>query len=82
MFLALSARLNFLLNLIASLGKLRELWIIPIFFVFVTGVSMAVAYVLGWIFRLKRSQRYVFHIYYSSHVLNCFRILSPICWVE
>ncbi|KAK7034558.1 hypothetical protein VNI00_012405 [Paramarasmius palmivorus] len=37
--------------------KLRELWIIPIFFVVVTVVSMAVSYILGTIFRLKKSQR-------------------------
>ncbi|KAJ7454674.1 membrane transport protein-domain-containing protein [Mycena latifolia] len=37
--------------------KLRELWIIPIFFVLVTTVSMTVAFLLGWIFRVKRSQR-------------------------
>ncbi|KAI0090355.1 membrane transport protein-domain-containing protein [Irpex rosettiformis] len=40
-----------------SPAKLRELWIIPIFFVITTAVSMTVAFVLGWIFRLKRSQR-------------------------
>ncbi|KAK0203358.1 auxin efflux carrier [Desarmillaria ectypa] len=37
--------------------KLRELWIIPLFFVIVTLASMSVAFVLGWIFRLKKSQR-------------------------
>ena len=37
--------------------KLKELWVIPIFFVIVTVLSMAVAFVLGWTFRLKRSQR-------------------------
>ncbi|KAK7463023.1 hypothetical protein VKT23_007605 [Stygiomarasmius scandens] len=40
-----------------SPAKLAELWIIPIFFVIVTLVSMSVAFLLGWIFRLKRSQR-------------------------
>jgi len=40
-----------------SPAKLRELWIIPIFFVVTTGVSMTVAYVLGWMLRLKKSQR-------------------------
>ncbi|KAL0959758.1 hypothetical protein HGRIS_011448 [Hohenbuehelia grisea] len=40
-----------------SPAKLRELWIIPIFFVVTTVVSMAIAFVLGTIFRLKRSQR-------------------------
>ncbi|KLO05663.1 hypothetical protein SCHPADRAFT_910888 [Schizopora paradoxa] len=40
-----------------SPAKLRELWIIPIFFVITTGISMGIAYTLGWIFRLKRSQR-------------------------
>lgn len=38
-------------------AKLRELWIIPCFFFITTGVSMTVAYVLGTMFRLKRSQR-------------------------
>ncbi|KAJ6570094.1 auxin efflux carrier [Mycena vulgaris] len=37
--------------------KLKELWIIPIFFVLVTTVSMSVSFLLGWIFRVKRSQR-------------------------
>ncbi|TDL22730.1 hypothetical protein BD410DRAFT_788025, partial [Rickenella mellea] len=40
-----------------SPAKLRELWIIPIVFVVVTAVSMAVSFSLGWLFRLKRSQR-------------------------
>ncbi|KAI0918349.1 hypothetical protein AcV5_002356 [Taiwanofungus camphoratus] len=40
-----------------SPAKLRELWIIPIFFVITTGVSMLVAYLLGWMLRLKKSQR-------------------------
>ncbi|KAH9923023.1 auxin efflux carrier [Amylocystis lapponica] len=40
-----------------SPSKLRELWIIPIFFVITTGVSMVVAYAFGWMLRLKRSQR-------------------------
>ncbi|KAJ7163931.1 membrane transport protein-domain-containing protein [Mycena crocata] len=37
--------------------KLKELWIIPIFFVIVTCVSMSVSFLLGWVFRVKRSQR-------------------------
>ena len=37
--------------------KLQELWVIPIFFVIVTVLSMAVAFILGWTFKLKRSQR-------------------------
>lgn len=37
--------------------KLRELWVIPIVFVVVTLLSMAVAFFLGLTFRLKRSQR-------------------------
>ncbi|OSX61260.1 hypothetical protein POSPLADRAFT_1182402 [Postia placenta MAD-698-R-SB12] len=40
-----------------SPAKLRELWIIPIFFVVTTAVSMIVAYLLSWLLRLKRSQR-------------------------
>ncbi|KAL0067452.1 hypothetical protein AAF712_005439 [Marasmius tenuissimus] len=37
--------------------KLRELWVVPVFFVVVTVVSMATSYILGTIFRLKKSQR-------------------------
>jgi len=40
-----------------SPAKLRELWVIPIFFTLTTGVSMVVAYVLGWMLGLKKSQR-------------------------
>ncbi|KZT69096.1 hypothetical protein DAEQUDRAFT_757111 [Daedalea quercina L-15889] len=40
-----------------SPAKLRELWIIPIFFTVTTVVSMVVAYLLGWMFRLKKSQK-------------------------
>ncbi|THH30965.1 hypothetical protein EUX98_g3221 [Antrodiella citrinella] len=40
-----------------SPAKLRELWIIPIFFIVTTAVSMSVAFLLSWTFRLKRSQR-------------------------
>ncbi|CCM04774.1 uncharacterized protein FIBRA_06965 [Fibroporia radiculosa] len=40
-----------------SPAKLRELWIIPIFFVITTGVSMIVALVLGWMLGLKKTQR-------------------------
>jgi predicted permease len=38
--------------------KLRELWIIPIFFLLVTGTSLGVAWLLGNLFQLKPSQRY------------------------
>ncbi|WVN88656.1 uncharacterized protein L203_103867 [Cryptococcus depauperatus CBS 7841] len=38
-------------------AKLKELWIIPLGFVFITGLSAAVAYVLAKILRLSRSQR-------------------------
>ncbi|KJA25732.1 hypothetical protein HYPSUDRAFT_37175 [Hypholoma sublateritium FD-334 SS-4] len=37
--------------------KLKELWVIPIWFVIVTTASMAVGRLLGWIFGLRRSQR-------------------------
>jgi predicted permease len=40
-----------------SPAKLRELWIIPIFFLLVSGVSLAVAWFLGNLFRLRPSQR-------------------------
>jgi predicted permease len=38
-------------------SKLKEMWIIPLGFVIVTVVSAAVAYGLGTVFRLKKSQR-------------------------
>ncbi|KAF9519315.1 hypothetical protein BS47DRAFT_1379338 [Hydnum rufescens UP504] len=37
--------------------KLKELWIIPLFFVGVTSVSAVVAWTLGTLFRLRKSQR-------------------------
>ena len=37
--------------------KLKELWIIPIIFVVVTCVSAMVAWIMGTMLRLKRSQR-------------------------
>lgn len=42
----------------SATAKLRELWIIPIFFVVTTIVSMIVAYFLAIVMRLKKSQRY------------------------
>ncbi|KAJ3518300.1 hypothetical protein NMY22_g13744 [Coprinellus aureogranulatus] len=39
------------------LQKLKELWVIPIYFTIVTLVSMGVGSVLGRIFKLRRSQR-------------------------
>ncbi|KAG9127341.1 hypothetical protein FRC07_014751 [Ceratobasidium sp. 392] len=38
-------------------SKLRELWVIPIFFIVITAVSSLVAFILGVVFQLKRSQR-------------------------
>ncbi len=46
-------------SLTGLIAKLRELWIIPLFFILTTVVSMVVAYVLGVIMRLKKSQRCV-----------------------
>ncbi|KAH9966174.1 auxin efflux carrier [Lactifluus volemus] len=40
-----------------SPAKIAELWVIPIFFLFVTGVSLLVAGLLGSLFRLRPSQR-------------------------
>ncbi|KAK7030531.1 auxin efflux carrier [Favolaschia claudopus] len=37
--------------------KLRELWVIPIFFAIVTFVSMTVSFLLSTVFRLQRQQR-------------------------
>ncbi|CAA7265021.1 unnamed protein product [Cyclocybe aegerita] len=38
-------------------AKLKELWVIPIWFVIVTTASMSVGRVLGFVFGLKQSQR-------------------------
>ncbi|KAH9916054.1 auxin efflux carrier [Fomitopsis serialis] len=38
-------------------AKLAQLWVIPIVFIIVTLVSMAVAYLLAWMLKLKKSQR-------------------------
>ncbi|EIM88928.1 uncharacterized protein STEHIDRAFT_53363 [Stereum hirsutum FP-91666 SS1] len=40
-----------------SPAKLKELWIIPLFFAAVSLASMGVAWSLGWVFGLKRTQR-------------------------
>lgn len=40
-----------------SPDKLRELWVIPIFFALVSGVSLVVAWLLGSLFRLDRTHR-------------------------
>jgi predicted permease len=37
-------------------AKLKELWIIPLGFVLITGVSALVAWILSKVFRLKKSQ--------------------------
>ncbi|CDZ97781.1 Predicted membrane protein [Phaffia rhodozyma] len=37
--------------------KIKELWIVPVGFVVVTGTSMAVAWCLGTLLRLKKSQK-------------------------
>lgn len=37
-------------------AKLKELWIIPLGFVLITGVSALVAWLLSKVFRLKKSQ--------------------------
>ncbi|EGO03932.1 hypothetical protein SERLA73DRAFT_69744 [Serpula lacrymans var. lacrymans S7.3] len=40
-----------------SPGKLRELWIIPIFWVILNGTSFLISYTLGKLFLVKKSQR-------------------------
>ncbi|KIM37148.1 hypothetical protein M413DRAFT_448659 [Hebeloma cylindrosporum] len=37
--------------------KLKELWIIPIWFVIVTTASMAIGCIFGWLFNLRKSQQ-------------------------
>lgn len=49
-------------QLLFFLEKLKELWVIPIWFIIVTATSMVVGRVLGSLFRLRPSQRFVsFH---------------------
>lgn len=50
--------------------KLKELWVIPIFFIGITAVSSLVAFVLGVVFRLKRSQRHVVLSLFTCHELT------------
>ena len=52
------------------LEKLKELWVIPIFFTIVTSLSMTVGAILGWMFGLKRSQRCVFLLYVCIPCFN------------
>ena len=40
------------------IDEFQELWIIPLFFILLTGVSLGVAWLLGILFRLNRPQRY------------------------
>ncbi|KAF8485217.1 membrane transport protein-domain-containing protein, partial [Russula ochroleuca] len=40
-----------------SPDEFQELWIIPLFFILLSGVSLAVAWLLGVLFRLNRPQR-------------------------
>ncbi|PPQ94737.1 hypothetical protein CVT25_007701 [Psilocybe cyanescens] len=37
--------------------KLKELWVILIWFITITGTLMVTGWVLGWTFRLRKSQR-------------------------
>ena len=50
--------------------KLKELWVIPIWFVIVTASSMLVGSILGWLFRLRQSQRSFFHLIFSYIILS------------
>jgi predicted permease len=54
-------------------GKLKELWIIPIFFLLLIGTSSGIAWFLGNLFRLKPSQRYPLLISSGRCRSNCFR---------
>ena len=41
------------------IDEFRELWIIPLFFILISGASLVVAWLLAFVFRLNRPQRYV-----------------------
>ena len=40
------------------IDKLRELWIIPVFFILISAVSLVIAWLLGFLFGLNPRQRY------------------------
>jgi predicted permease len=44
---------------LSLIDEFRELWIIPLFFILISGVSLVVAWLLAFVFRLNRPQRYV-----------------------
>jgi hypothetical protein len=45
---------------LSLIDEFRELWIIPLFFILISGVSLVVAWILALVFRLNRPQKYVF----------------------
>lgn len=52
--------------------KLKELWVIPIWFTIVTVISMVVGRMLGWLFGLQQSQRCVqMELNSSNYSLSC-----------
>ena len=57
MFMSASIRPTYHLPL-TGIDEFRELWIIPLFFILISGVSLAVAWLLAFPFRLNRRQRY------------------------
>lgn len=68
-----------------STEKLRELWVIPLFFIIVTAVSMFVAWFLGVTFRLSRSQRCVSNctlLSFFSLLLGVSRLLPQCSWIQ
>jgi predicted permease len=44
---------------LSLVDEFRELWIIPLFFILISGVSLVVAWLLALVFRLNRPQKYV-----------------------
>jgi predicted permease len=44
---------------LSLIDEFRELWIIPLFFILISGVSLVVARLLAFVFRLNHLQRYV-----------------------
>jgi predicted permease len=58
------------LPLFIFIDEFWELWIIPLFFVLISGTSLVVAWLLAFVFRLNRPQRYVSVPFLPTSSLN------------
>ena len=58
-----------------------ELWIIPLFFILISAVSLVVAWLLAFVFRLDHQQKYVSVLIFSPHFVaeHFFKVLRYGC---